>query len=143
MISAVSSNISMYTPVQQAAKAAIIQVETVIATEKSNQIARDAAAAKAIEDARQKFLQTQYVGPARATARLAALGNERRQDLQGQYTGPAHAATRLEALGIDPTGVKNLQPDYQDLRSGHHAGPKPVSIITAEEQYRQILDITV
>lgn len=142
MISAASTS-STYTPVPRVAKAAAIQVEAVIATEKSIQISRDVAAAKAIEDARQKFLQTQYVGPARATARLTTLGNERPQDQHGQYTGPARAAARLEALGIDLTGVKNLQSNYQDLRSGCHAGPKPVSIITAEEQYRQILDITV
>ncbi len=168
MISAVSSNIQTYTPIQQAAKAAIIQVETVIATGKSNQIDRDVAASKAIEYARQKFLQTQYVGPARASARLAAQGNERPQDLPGQQigsartlardialgktdpqdqlpqnAGPARKAARLEALNIDPTGVKNIQSSYQDLRSGCHAGPKPVSIITAELQYRQILNIVV
>jgi len=168
MTSAVSSNIQTYTPIQQAAKAAILQVETVVATEKSNQIARDVAASKAIEYARQKFLQTQYVGPARASARLAAQGNERPQDLQGQRigsaralardialgktgpqdqqpqnAGPARKAARLEALRIDPTGVKNVQTSYQDLRSGYHAGPKPVSIIIAQEQYRQILDIVV
>lgn len=168
MISAVSSNISMYTPVQKAAKAAIIQVEETIAIGKSNQAARDAAAAKAIEDAHQKFLQTQYVGPARAASHLAAQGNERLQDLPGQRVGsaralardialgktglqdqqpqnagPARKATRLEALNIDPTGVRNIQSSYQDLRSGCHAGPKPASIITAEQQYRQILNIVM
>jgi len=168
MISAVSSNSSMYTPVQKAAKAAIIQVEATIAIEKSNQAARDAAAAKAIEDARQNFLQTQYVGPARAATRLAAQGNERLQDLPGQRigsartlardialgktgpqdqqpqnAGPARKAARLEALNIDLTGVKNTQSSYQDLRSGCHAGPKPASAITAELQYRQILNIVV
>lgn len=124
MISAVSRNISMYKPVQQISKAAIIQVEAVIAAEKSNQIARDAAVAKTIEDARREFLQTQYVGPARAAAQLAAQGSERQLV---QY--------------VDPTDVKKLQTDYQDLRSGCHAGPTPVSVITADAQYRKMLDI--
>ncbi|NRB19589.1 MAG: hypothetical protein HRU33_19010 [Rhodobacteraceae bacterium] len=115
MISAANS-ISIYKPINRAAKAAILQAEAIAAVEKNKELDRIAAAAKTVEDARQKFLQTQYVGPARTTARLAALTNER------------------------PNG---LQTNFQDLRSGHHAGPTPVSIITAQMQSRQILNILV
>ncbi|PCJ09029.1 MAG: hypothetical protein COB16_05615 [Rhodobacteraceae bacterium] len=143
MISVISSGISIYNPISRAGQPALTQVEAVLAAENTKQLARELAQAKAVEDARQKFLQTQYVGPARTVARSTALGSERPQPLQTQYVGLARSAARLAALGQDKIGATDMQNYYQDLRSGCHVGPKPASIIAAEERARLVLNITV
>lgn len=115
MFTAVSNSISIYTPIQRAAKSAMIQM-AVAAADKKEEIAREDAVTNALIAERQKYLQTQYVGPARKAARLAALR-------------PA------------PNSPTNLQAYYQDLRSGCHAGPKPASELAAADRYRRALGI--
>ncbi|MVO16810.1 hypothetical protein [Parasedimentitalea huanghaiensis] len=141
MISAVSGNISVYKPVQRTVEAAMIQADAIVTLEENKEIIRTTIAAKTVEDQRQKYLQTEYVGPAREAARLAALGGALAQQLLTQHVGPARAEARLVALGKAPNGALALQSDAQDLRSGCYAGPKPVSVIQADQQYRLALGV--
>lgn len=136
MISAVFSGSSFYTPVQPAGKTTLPHVEAVLAAENSKQIARETAATKAAYDERQKYLQTNYIGPARAAARLSASGNERPASLQALYVGPPHIAARVIALQAEATSASTLNAYHRDLRSGCLAGPKPISELAADERYR-------
>lgn len=141
MISAVSGSISVYKPVQRTVKAAMIQADAIASLEKNKEITRTSIAAKTVEDKRQKYLQTEYVGPAREAARQAALGGALARQLLTQHVGPARAEARLTALGKAPSGAVALQSDAQDLRSACYAGPKPVRVIQADKQYRLALGV--
>ena len=137
MIAAISPSISFITPAQQPPKAELVQADAVAQAEKAKIIVRETADAKAAQDARQMYLQTQYIGPARSTARMAALGNGYEQALHAQYTGPAREIARQVALGAE-LGASKAQAEVQDMLSGTHAGPKPASVIAAD-QYRQAM----
>ena len=137
MIAAISPSISFYTPTQQPPKAELVQADAVALAEKAKIITKETAEAKTAQDAQQLFLQTKYVGPARSTARMAALGNGFEQALQAHYTGPAREMARQVALGAE-VGASKAQAEVQDMLSGTHAGPKPASVIAADE-YRQAM----
>ena len=132
-----ASSISIYKPVHRTAKAAMIQADAIATAENSKELVRAAAEAKVAQDARQQNLQSQYVGPARSTARMAALGNGYEQALQAHYIGPAREAARQVALGAE-IGASKAQAEVQDMLSGTYAGPKPASMIAAED-YRQAM----
>ena len=137
MIAAISPSISFYTPAQQPPKAELVEADAVAKAEEAKIINRESADAKAAQDAQQLYLQTKYVGPARTTARMAALGGGLEQVLQAHYTGPAREMARQVALGAE-TGASKAQAEVQDMMSGTYAGPKPASVIAADE-YRQAM----
>ena len=63
-----AAGISIYKPVHRTAQAAIIQAEAIAATELKDERTRVTATAKTFDDARQKFLQSQYLSPAQELA---------------------------------------------------------------------------
>lgn len=140
MISTVSSVIRTYQPARHSTKLAMIQADIVAKAVQNKEIIRETAAEKSLSDARLNYLQTQYVGPARAAAQLAALSNQSPFQQNGEYVGPARDAARNDALGAELSAVKSTQNYYQDLRSGCFTGPKPASAIAADQRQREMLN---
>lgn len=81
-------------------------------------------------------------GMARSLQREQALSGARPDALTPQYIGPARAAARIEALNLQQVHGVDMAAYYQDLMNGCQAGPKPVSAIQAEANYAKARLIT-
>lgn len=81
-------------------------------------------------------------GMARSLQREQALSGTRPDALPPQYVGPARAAARIEALNLQQMHGIDMAAYYQDLMNGCQAGPKPVSALQAEANYAKARRIT-
>ncbi|KIC26774.1 hypothetical protein [Leisingera sp. ANG-M6] len=77
-------------------------------------------------------------GMTRTPARDAVQAGSPADALTAQYVGPAREMARAEALEPRPAKGIDMDAYYQDLMNGCQAGPKPVSVLTAEANYAKV-----